>query len=276
VYGYIKPYKPELKVREWETYHAVYCGLCAELKQRFGFAARFVVNYDFTFLIMLLADSEPETKKVRCPGTLRKRNHCFAGAISETAADLSLILAYYKLRDSLQDDGWLRKLFVTRPAMLILRGKYRKAVKVHGLFAEITQKTLDELSELEHNKEKMYEVTAETFGRMLSAAGEYADGEINKRIAKHLLFCVGKIIYLLDAFDDLDDDKKHGLYNPLMYLEDLSCVKEELTRLTAEAAADYELMTPNAFHSILENIFYLGMHNMIDIVTNKKRKNTDE
>ncbi|MDR2606325.1 MAG: DUF5685 family protein, partial [Oscillospiraceae bacterium] len=55
----MKPYKPELKMREWETYHAVYCGLCASLKKRYGFAARFAVNYDFTFLIMLLADSEP-------------------------------------------------------------------------------------------------------------------------------------------------------------------------------------------------------------------------
>jgi hypothetical protein len=275
MYGYVKPYKPELKMREWETYHAVYCGLCAELKKRYGFAARFTVNYDFTFLIMLLANSEPNSERVRCPGTLRKRAHCFAGSVSEAAADLSLILAYHKLRDSLNDDGFFKNMFITCPLMLILRSKYKKAVGIHNLFAENSQKNLDELSNLEHNKEKSAEKSADAFGRLLSAAGEYADSDINKRIAKHLLYCVGKIIYILDAYDDLDGDRKHNRYNPLLYSDDLTSLKDELTKLTAEAAADFELMSHNAFSPILENIFYLGLHNTIDHVLNRKRTKND-
>jgi hypothetical protein len=268
MYGYVKPYKPDLKVREWETYHAVYCGLCAELKKRYGFAARFTVNYDFTFLIMLLAKpgEEPVAERLRCPGNLRKRAHCFAGEASSVAADLSLILAYHKLRDSLNDDGFFKKMFVTRPLMLILHGKYQKAARIHSLFSENSQKMLDELSGMEHNREKSADLVADTFARLLSAAGEYAYGDINKRIVRNLLYCVGKVIYILDAYDDLDGDRKHKRYNPLLYGGDIAELQENLTRTVAEAAADFELMEPNAFRSILENIFYLGLHKTIETI----------
>jgi hypothetical protein len=157
--------------------------------------------------------------------------------------------------------------------MLILRRKYREAAEIHKIFAENSQKMLDELSKLEHNRERCAEKASDAFGRLLSAAGEYADGEVNQRIAKNLLYCIGKIIYILDAYDDLEDDRKHGRYNPLT--EGSEGLRETLTRLIAEAAADFELLPENAFHSILENIFYLGLHNTTDQVLNRKRTEND-
>ena len=68
MYGYVRPVRDELKVREYEQFRGAYCGLCHTLKKRYGPLMRFAVNYDLTFLAMLLAG--PESVRVcqkRCP-----------------------------------------------------------------------------------------------------------------------------------------------------------------------------------------------------------------
>ena len=55
MFGYVRPVKCELKIKEWDMYQALYCGLCHALKERCGFAARFTVNYDFTFLALVMS-----------------------------------------------------------------------------------------------------------------------------------------------------------------------------------------------------------------------------
>lgn len=258
MYGYIRPFKPELRVREWETYQAVYCGLCAELKRRYGFAARFAVNYDFTFFIMLTAKTEAEFDRIRCPGSGRKKAHCFAGKATETAADLSIIMGWNRLRDSMEDDGFFRKLFVTRPAMAIMKRQYRRAAEIHEQFANNALKLLDELRDLEHNRENSASRMAEVFANALSAAGEYADTDMERRIMTKLLNAVGRLIYILDAADDFDEDRKGNRYNPLIYDTEFD-VKAYLEKTAAEAAADFELLPHGEFREILDNIFYLGM-----------------
>ena len=56
MFGYVIPRKSELRVREWESYRAYYCGLCKELGREYGFLSRFVLNYDLV-LLALTADS---------------------------------------------------------------------------------------------------------------------------------------------------------------------------------------------------------------------------
>jgi hypothetical protein len=127
---------------------------------------------------------------------------------------------------------------------------------------------------LEHNKEDSAFKCAEKFAEILSAIGEYSDGDYNRRVLSHLLYQIGYIIYLLDACDDIDDDRKHGNYNPLINSPELASIRETLENLTRTAAADFELLDPNPFRGILENIFYLGLHNTIDNVL--ERLNTEK
>ena len=49
MFGYVLVNKPELKIREFETYRSYYCGLCHALKERHGLAGRMTLNYDMTF-----------------------------------------------------------------------------------------------------------------------------------------------------------------------------------------------------------------------------------
>ena len=70
MFGYVRPWRDELKVRQNRDYEALYCGVCHALGKRHGFLARMFLNYDFTFLAMLLDGPTPEPAPARCPAGL--------------------------------------------------------------------------------------------------------------------------------------------------------------------------------------------------------------
>ena len=63
MFGYITINKPEIKFKEFDIYHAYYCGFCRILKKEYGLSGQATLTYDLTFLIMLLSGLyEPEEK----------------------------------------------------------------------------------------------------------------------------------------------------------------------------------------------------------------------
>ena len=69
MFGYVKAFKPELKMIEYDTYKAIYCSICKQLKKDYGFVAPFVLSYDFVFLASLklaTQDSICGYEKRRC------------------------------------------------------------------------------------------------------------------------------------------------------------------------------------------------------------------
>lgn len=104
MFGYIRPSKPHLSEQDEARFQSVYCGLCHELGRKYGFATRFVLNFDFTFLAILLSDAqEPECESCRCAAHPCKAQCVMAHTVAlETAADHSLVLAWWQLRDQLK------------------------------------------------------------------------------------------------------------------------------------------------------------------------------
>ena len=54
MFGYIRTNKMELKHREILTYKGYYCGICMTLKKEYGNLSRLSLNFDTTFLQILL------------------------------------------------------------------------------------------------------------------------------------------------------------------------------------------------------------------------------
>ena len=54
MFGYIAINKAEMKFRDFDIYHAYYCGLCKDLKERYGRSGQITLSYDMTFLIIQL------------------------------------------------------------------------------------------------------------------------------------------------------------------------------------------------------------------------------
>jgi hypothetical protein len=61
LFGYITAYKPELKIREWELYQAVYCGLCRSWGETTALFRMFL-SYDFVFLALLIESANGKTR----------------------------------------------------------------------------------------------------------------------------------------------------------------------------------------------------------------------
>lgn len=268
MYGYVRPLKGELKVSEYESYHSLYCALCRELSRRGGFFARFVVNYDFTFLAMLLSREETICREwTRCPARLGRRRACVcADASLSRAADESLVLAWWKLADSIADSSFFKSL-PYRAARLLLRPAYRKAARAQPEFAETVRRSLGELGELERGGCDSLDAAADKFAVILRAAAESEPEEKRRRVLRSLLYQLGRFVYILDAVDDFDEDRKHGAYNPLrarysdraLTEDDKQALRQTLCQTQSSIAAAYALLDENAWQSVLSNVIYYGL-----------------
>lgn len=290
MYGYVRPLKGELKVSEYEAFHGIYCALCRELSRRGGFCARFVVNYDFTFLAMLLSRSgEIRCEKMRCPARLwRKRSCVCADSSLARAADESIVLAWWKLTDAVADSGF-GKALIYRMARALLKPAYRKASAAQPAFAGTVQHCLAELAALEAEKGPSLDAAADTFARILQAAAMDEPEESRRRALQALMYQLGRYIYILDAVDDLADDRKSGSYNPLairypgesggLTPEQTQSIRALLCQSQNSIAAAFALLDKNAWQSILSNVIYYGLPWASESVLSgswNKRKNRQE
>ena len=146
MFGYVRPCAGRFQEGELAGYKAAYCGLCRTMGLRHGFLARFSLNYDFTFLVMILGGGTPQCAPCRrCPAhPFQPRPMCENSPELEAAADESVILTYHKLRDDILDNGLLRAL-PARMAALALRRAYRRAADARPQFDRTVRQCLDEL-----------------------------------------------------------------------------------------------------------------------------------
>lgn len=263
MFGYVRPVRPELKCRDYELYRATYCGLCRCLRRRYGLIAPMLLNFDFTFLALLLW--EPEETFIPCRGRchgnpLRKRPMCPDSPALEAAADESVILSWWKLRDDLADDGLWRGL-PARALSAALGPAYRKAARLRPEFDRTVRSCLEELSVLEKENCPSLDRTADTFARLLRSAAP-ADGE-RGRVLSQLLYHLGRWIYLADARDDLEEDKLSGRYNPAAARYgpqgDDEALRLTMDNSLVQIGAALQLGSFGCRTALLENIVYLGL-----------------
>jgi hypothetical protein len=254
-------------VYELERYKAVYCGLCRSVGRGYGLLARFTLNYDFAFLAMAL-DREtapcPMSRR-RCPAhPFRRRPMCQATPALELAAAESLILSYQKLRDDVADRGFFRGL-PARVAARFLRRAYRRAAAARPAFDRAVTENLDRLHDLERERCPSMDRTADTFARILQAAAPDTGDDAVDRPLGQMLYHMGRWIYLIDAWDDLERDLREGGYNPLIQRyqgrprEHLEEVRATLRHSRNLAASAYALVKAERWDGILSNILYLGL-----------------
>lgn len=270
MYGYVRPEKGELKIREYELFRGVYCGLCHTLKKRYGMLFRFAVNYDLTFLSMLLCSAEkPELCIRRCPYHPMRRSACpKTYPAMEAAADYTVILAWWKMLDGVKDKGFFGAL-ASRLVSVFMKPAYRKAASTRPEFAHATEDNLRMLWDLEDEKSGRLDEAADKFACILRAASDDVDDTARKRILNELLYHLGRIVYVIDAVDDLKKDEQDGVYNPLSYRfstqngnllpEDVSSLRQTLQHSHNSLCAAFELLGDNPYREILSNIIYFGL-----------------
>lgn len=216
MFGYVRPPLQALSEAEVERFRRMYCGLCHTLGQRYGQAARFILNYDFTYLAILLSDSEEgNVSGARCYASpLHQRAYLEPGAAMELAADESVILAYWQLRDGVDDHDWFHGLKY-RTASAALESAYRKAAAFRPGFDAAVRTQLSRLSDLEKENCSSMDMAADAFAALLGSAAQEVADPVRRRVLEQLLYHLGRWIYLVDAADDLKKDAVSGNYNPV-------------------------------------------------------------
>lgn len=270
MFGYVIPPLQSLGKEAQEQFQELYCGLCHTLGNRFGLAARFILNYDFAFLAILLSDQErAAAQTARCPASPFKRR-CYqqSNAAMELAADESVILSYWQLRDGVTDNRFLSGLKY-RLLSTFLYPAYRKATRIRPEFDQDTRIQLQKLSKLEQTNCKSMDTAADTFAELLAAAANSVSDETHRRVLRQILYHLGRWIYLVDAADDLKKDAAKGAYNPLIVRYELKNGElDEFSRKEFVGTLDhsvhliataYELWDFGDWSPILEATIYSGL-----------------
>ena len=272
MFGYVRPDRSRLDEAAWARYQGAYCGLCHCLKARYGQKARFILQYDFVFLCMLLetwSDDRPICPR-RCGAHPMKPRPCLEPSPAmELCADESVILAWYKLQDGIADEGFFKGLGC-RVSAFSLRRAYRKARARRQAFDDHVGACLVQLTQLEGERSTQLDRCADAFARLLAGAvAETGDGAID-RPRQQLLYHLGRWIYLMDAVDDLAEDAKRGRYNPVAARfgndVDLEYLATTMSHSLALCQSAFQLLPRNPWADILENILYAGLPGVQQLV----------
>lgn len=270
MFGYVLPRRDKLSETENARYRAAYCGLCRNLKKRYGFRARFLVNYDMTFLYFLLQEGEAKApERCFCPARPFCRKDCMPpdGAM-DYAADLSVLLSCWKLRDAKRDDGFFRRA-AAGFCLWLYQKPFARASAVREKENRVFAEQLAALSALEDQRCPSLDRAADAFASLLKACACYRTDETLRRMKELLLYHVGRFLYLTDALEDLPKDNKSGAYNPLRYryaLQDGVLTQEDKEQFLqtvdasiSMAVSALELLPKTADRGILNNIIYYGL-----------------
>jgi hypothetical protein len=217
VFGYVRPLRCELRVIDWERFRAAYCGLCHTLAREYGWKARYLLGYDFTFLALALSlyETPARSGRRRCPAHPFRPRPCLAsGEAMRAAADLTVLLTYHKWRDTVRDESGPAAL-AARLVGRLFRGACRKAAARRPETAAAVVRALEDLRALEEVRVPAIDPPADAFARLLASLGDLAPEEGGRRVLRRLLYHLGRWIYLMDACQDLPADTAKGRYNPV-------------------------------------------------------------
>lgn len=283
MFGYVRVNSGELKVKEYEAYRGVYCGLCRSMGKCTGQCSRMTLSYDFAFLALVricLEDVEVRFTQRRCLAhPLKKRNSMERNSVLDYCARAAAILNYHKIMDDLGDEKGFKRLRALLAYPMVARAR-KKAVRAgYGELDRMVGDKLCELSLCEKKHLVSVDAPAEIFGKILSDIMSFGLEGNRERIAAGIGHAVGKWIYTVDALDDMAEDKKKGRYNPFLLLyggvsptkEQLLLVKDALkvSLCSAEAALDLMDTDKIILKNIIDNIMFLGLPDTAEKVAEK-------
>ena len=279
MFGYININKSQLSEEERKAYQAYYCGLCRKLKTNCGVKGQALLTYDMTFLIVLLTglyEVEDHRKKFTCAIHPTKKQLAYINEITDYAADMNVVLAYENFGDDWRDHHSIPK----KAYMKVLDKDYQRIYLKYPRQVEAIQTYIEKLEEAEAAKEYNIDAVAGLTGEMLGEIFAWKDDEWKDEL-KCFGYYLGKFIYLMDAYEDLEKDTKNHNFNVSRHMYktdpknfDAFC-KLMLTSMLSECAKSFERLPIIEHGEIIRNILYSGVWTKYEYMQLKKKKETE-
>ena len=278
MFGYLAADVSRLSPEELARYKACYCGLCRSLQERHGALSRLTLNYDMTFLVLLLQSLyEPEERE----GDENCLIHPFSSRpwqqseVTGYAADLNLALAYLKRRDDWNDDGSLLALGQAR----VLRRAYERVCAAYPRQCGAMRKGLEALSRLEREGVEDPDAAAACFGGLLAELFVWREDRWSGTL-RAMGDALGRALYVMDACMDLPADAARNRYNPFRRMCGLPDSEERfrgiLQMLMGDCVMAFDRLPLVQDALLLKNILCLGFWTQFDGRHKKKDEKDDE
>lgn len=283
MFGYLQIHKDELKVKEYEAYKSVYCGLCKQLGRDYGFLTRLILSYDCTFyaiLLMSLKRSCTGFSDGRCkfnPLKKCKFADCKDNAYSKASA-LSVISAYYKVVDDIDDSGFFKRIAL-KIAKPFFGRRQKKAARRFPEIEIIVSEMMKNQKAAENDELVTIDKAANPTAKMISDLAALEGGnDLQKRVLSEFGYQIGRWVYLIDAADDYEKDKKSGNFNPFIKadINDKDYINSVLSQSLARAYDAYNLLDIIDFKPIIDNMMLYGFPNKQNAVLNNRQEVKNE
>lgn len=276
MFGYVVINEPELKIKDYRKYRGVYCGLCQTLKRKYGPLGQLCLNNDMTFaalLFMGLYDEEEtgSSRDYRCWLHPLNKVRIYENSCVAYGADMTILLSYYLFRDHWKDDRNPAAL----AEMKLLRRKVKRLSEAYPRQYKAVKNYVRELSYAEASNETDLDFLAGLTGSMLGELFNWKN-DIWAPMLREIGFYLGKFIYLMDAYEDLDKDIQKGRFNPLISKKDKpdfeTWIFSALDMMMADCARSFEQLPIISDIEILRNILYAGVWSKYAKIRNDKNK----
>lgn len=264
--------------QQFDRYRACYCGLCRCLKERHGQLPRLTLNYDMTFLVMLLNSlyepAEREGEGV-CLVHPRQARAWWQSEATEYAADINLALAYFKCLDDWDDEGNIPALMEAK----LLKGPYKKIQALYPRQCANTEACMRKLRELENAGTESADQAADIFGELMAELFVLREDRWSGML-RSMGRALGRFIYVMDACMDLDGDTLHNRYNPFRRYYGLKDNEQRfrdiLKMILGECLFYFDRLPLVQDADVLKNILCAGLWAQFDRKYSNKKGPSDD
>ena len=276
MFGYININQKELSDESKKAYQSYYCGLCRKLKSNCGTKGQMLLNYDMTFLIVLLTglyELENEEVEFTCPLHPTKKRTAWWNEATDYAADMNVVLAYYNMLDDWKDE----KSYTKRAFAKMLDKDYQRIMEKYPRQVTAIEQFMEKQAQAERENEKNLDIVAGLTGEMTGEIFAWKK-DVWEEELKTLGFYLGKFIYIMDAYEDVDEDIRKKSYNPLILAADKddenfdTFCKLLLTSMMSECAKSFERLPILLHADLLRNVLYSGVWSKYEYLQLKKKK----
>lgn len=273
--GQMRPYLPELTIRDYNTYQRYLRGVRRQLYTSYGLYSCRLMGYN-AVLFAILADGlagRPATCQVcREPGTLRWRKTMCQTQGIRLAAQAQVMLAWHSLQDRKYSELSPGKRVRRALDKLFLRRAYEATVKENPALERLFGQEREHAVVQMNLSAKNYALAAEPMSNIYGALYLLlaTDDPNQRKSMRYVGSCIGRIFYLMEKAERFEQDKASGRYNVFVVneLAGQESAIENARRQALAAANDlvrvYGMLDIKLNRSLLDNIMMLGLRHAVD------------